>query len=378
MHYPHVRVKKGFHLRRNAGLSLCLYWYLLSIVYNVAGSQGIAMNVSNTLQCKAAKSELAFELSGGSKLIQLYNESTKVAGTPSLNNCLQNNQSLTSSSSIVWWGSEHSKLPLLLTLRRHFYKSQWINVLMTTLVPMGERHFLTSFWPESLQGYTCVAFGCLLAHSCWMQVRHDRENCSASNHDIISCLLESIYVEDIVGGAETKQKAIKFYQTSKEIFPEEKAIKFYETFKEIFPKASFNVWKFCINSTSLQRQIDCIEKQHCPKISELPVARSQIQCLEELYVETTLWDSHPVGPEEQKVLGMHWRTNEDMLVFDVSAICQLAEKWESTKSNVINIKEKFFDPLNFFLWWLSVLQSSSSSCAATTLTWTNFFQLSTH
>ena len=56
-----------------------------------------------------------------------------------------------------------------------------------------------------------------------------------------------------------------------------------------------------------------------------------------MYIETTLRESLHVGHEEQKVPGMCWRLREDILVFDVSAISQLADNWELTKHIVICI-----------------------------------------
>ena len=113
----------------------------------------------------------------------------------------------------------------------------------------------------------------------------------SSHPDIISSLLESIYVDDIVAGAETEEKTFEFYQLSKKSFQE----------------ASFNLRKFCTNSMSLQHKIDRIERQHCPLKSEPLAAMSKVQCLEETYIETILGDSTHVEPKEQKVLGMCWR-----------------------------------------------------------------------
>lgn len=44
-----------------------------------------------------------------------------------------------------------------------------------------------------------------------------------------------------------------------------------------------------------------------------------------------------MDPEEHKVLGVHWNLGDDRLLFDVSAITQLASTLEPTKRNFISI-----------------------------------------
>ena len=136
----------------------------------------------------------------------------------------------------------------------------------------------------------------------------------------ISHLLDSIYVDDVITGAETEEAAFQLYQQSKKIFGD----------------ASFNLRKFCTNSTALQQRIDCIEKHQHP---EPPGVTNQVQLDPyETYGESTLGETLRVGPEDQKVLGMCWRPGEDSLAFDVMPIRELANMWEPIKHNVVTCK----------------------------------------
>ncbi len=69
--------------------------------------------------------------------------------------------------------------------------------------------------------------------------------------------------------------------------------------------------------------------------------------MDETYGEVTLGDSHGLGTEQQKVLGVPWSPGDDCLIFDVSHIVQLADTLEPKKRNVISIISKFYDPVVF-------------------------------
>ena len=114
----------------------------------------------------------------------------------------------------------------------------------------------------------------------------------------IGCMLKSIYVDNIITGADSEEEALELNQISKGIFKE----------------ASFNLRKFQTNSISLQRKIDSIEEGR--HLEQQPSVNHS-QHLEQTY---TLKDSVIVDSQEQKVLGMCWRPSEDTLLFDASQL----------------------------------------------------------
>ena len=71
-------------------------------------------------------------------------------------------------------------------------------------------------------------------------IRHHLENRLPSNPDLISKLLRSIYVDDVVTGAAVESEALALYTKAKELLRE----------------GGFNLRKFATNSSKLQREVD--------------------------------------------------------------------------------------------------------------------------
>ena len=68
----------------------------------------------------------------------------------------------------------------------------------------------------------------------------------------------------------------------------------------------------------------------------------------ESYAKFTLGTRQLAGPQEAKVLGVHWNPQTDHLIFRVSDVAQAAQIMETTKRNVISVARRFYDPLEFF------------------------------
>ena len=85
-------------------------------------------------------------------------------------------------------------------------------------------------------------------------------------------LSRSIYVDDIIAGADSEDDAFRLYVES----------------KEVLSHGSFNLRKFLSNSPLLQNQIDAREATLSPRDS----ARQPIRASEESFSEVTL----PVDP----------------------------------------------------------------------------------
>ena len=68
---------------------------------------------------------------------------------------------------------------------------------------------------------------------------------------------------------------------------------------------------------------------------------------DESYVDSSLPGGAPVQQGEQKVLGVHWKTKDDSLIFDFRAIASIADELIPTKRNVISVIGRFYDPLGY-------------------------------
>ena len=77
-------------------------------------------------------------------------------------------------------------------------------------------------------------------------IQHHIEKFRSSHPELVKVLMESIYVDDVVFGADTEEDASTLYASS----------------KEILSHGSFNLWKFVTNSALLQKFIDAQEVTH--------------------------------------------------------------------------------------------------------------------
>ena len=264
------------------------------------------------------------------KLRIVYDGSAKCNGSPSLNDCLEK-------------GPKFNQLvfDLLVRFRQHQVAlvADLEKAFLQISVVEHDRDFLRFFWPSDITRedsplqtfrFARVLFG--LSPSPFLlnaTIRHHIQQYKSSLPDVVDRLLESIYVDDVITGADTKEEVLQLYRHAKNIFRD----------------ASFNLRKFHSNSQSLQQEIDRIEEssnQDTWKTRTPSVTETSGQSL-----KLSPSNASSMGSEEQKVLGICWRHTDDMLVFDISGISQLANKCEPTKRTVTSIIGRFYDPLGF-------------------------------
>ncbi len=143
-------------------------------------------------------------------------------------------------------------------------------------------------------------------------------------------LRRSIYVDDVVCGADNEDEAYALYSGS----------------KEILSHGSFNLRKFVTNSPTLQEKIRTEEeKQGRGEGLKDQVKALEVEPMEETYIETTIPTECPFdpGPGEQKVLGLRWNVPHDQLVFDFCGIVEAAAGLDPTKRNVISLVGRVYD-----------------------------------
>ena len=256
----------------------------------------------------------------------VYDASAKSDG-PSLNQCLHTGPKF----------NQHI-LDILLRFRYHriAVTADIEKAFLMISVTEQDRDVLRFLWvndiaedpPEvCLLRFTRVVFG--VSSSPFLlnaTIKHHLEQFSESHPDVVSKLIQSAYVDDIVTGASSEDEAFNLYLES----------------KELFRRGGFNLRKFLTNAKSLQQKID--DAENPPKTGTPDSSHGHI---EETYTKATLGNLQRSEPEESKVLGMRWNPHNDCIIFDVTHIAQLAASLEPTRRNVVSTVGKFYDPLGF-------------------------------
>ena len=156
-------------------------------------------------------------------------------------------------------------------------------------------------------------------------IRHHIEKFSSSHPKSAQSLLQSIYVDDIVYGADSEEHAYDLYGESKKILKE----------------GGFNLRKFTTNSQQLQERIDQAEKKQGVGVTESTMNH------DETYAKGTLGNTQLIFPGEDRILGVRWDATSDQLIFNFEDVAQSAVEPNPTKRHVVTIIGKFYDPLGF-------------------------------
>ena len=116
--------------------------------------------------------------------------------------------------------------------------------------------------------------------------------------ELVSKLLRSFYVDDMLTGADTEEEAVELANESDEVMKE----------------ASMELNKWTTNA---------------PKVLE----------------NSTIPEARKAGETTVKVLGNTWNTQTDQFEYNVQNIIDLAERLKPTKRSVLRILQKVYDPL---------------------------------
>ena len=152
-------------------------------------------------------------------------------------------------------------------------------------------------------------------------VKHHLEKYLDTHSETVTAILQSIYVDDIVFGAEDEESAYKLYRES----------------KEILRNGSFNLRKFTTSCPSLQDKID--------KAEDPGTSGHAGGILDETFAKTTLGGTPSHKTSEQKILGVCWDTHSDCFVFDLHELAEIAVNLEPTKRNIVSMVGRFYDPI---------------------------------
>jgi hypothetical protein len=153
-------------------------------------------------------------------------------------------------------------------------------------------------------------------------IKYHIEQYQSEDPEFVSKFLRSIYVDDLIIGSSSVQKAFELYSKAKHRLAE----------------GGLNLRHFMSNSpqlTALIEEAECnIVSDHCEQITEE----------DQTYSKSTLGDEI-VLKEEQKVLGVHWNYKRDYLVFDIQYITEVSASERPTKRGIVSVAARFYDPL---------------------------------
>ena len=138
---------------------------------------------------------------------------------------------------------------------------------------------------------------------------HHLEKHTAAQPELVSKLLRSTYVDDIVTGADSEEAAYRLYKESKELLQE----------------AGFNLRKFSSNSSHLRDKIQKEETPHAFDVNPNPPVLNNMDESEETYTRATLGGSQTLHSGEQKILGVKWNVDTDQFVVSLEEIARIAE-----------------------------------------------------
>ena len=112
-------------------------------------------------------------------------------------------------------------------------------------------------------------------------VRHHLELYSEAHRELVSRVLRSIYVDDIVTGSHSEEQAYKLYTGA----------------KSLLKMGAFNLRKLLTNSRSLQTKIDEKESPSCSNLAESSDST-------ETFTQATLGGTQRLHDREHKILGI--------------------------------------------------------------------------
>lgn len=156
------------------------------------------------------------------------------------------------------------------------------------------------------------------------------EGYKSTKPGLIETLSHSIYVDDVVAGAESEEEAFRLYIDA----------------KEVFSHGSFNLRKFLSNSLEVQTQIDKREANIATSLAG-GSSPTTVEPSDESFSEVTLPTDYVSRPGEHKVLGVRWDVKDDQLVFDLSGLAEKAAQLRPTKRNVVSVIGQIYDPLGY-------------------------------
>ena len=247
----------------------------------------------------------------------VYDASARTKG-PLLNDCLQT-------------GPTFNQKILEILIRFRSYPVAWIadieKAFLMISMSQEDRDVLHFLWVDNplstnpniiIYRFARVVFG--VSSSPYLlnsTIQHHLKQYS-EQPEVITKLLESFYVDDLVCGDNDEEEAYDHFSYA----------------REVLSHASFNLRKFITSSHVLRERM-----------------KSKIES-DQTHTGVTSGDAtssaeQPNHIKEHKVFGVCWNVQSDHLVFQLSTIGEAAITLVPTKRKVVSLIESFYDPLGF-------------------------------
>ena len=159
---------------------------------------------------------------------------------------------------------------------------------------------------------------------------HHLEMHKTEEPELVALIESSLYVDDLICGAEDEAQAFKCYSKS----------------KNILAKAGMNLGKWNSNSTELMKRIPIAESS-LQRISIESPSTSVISEEETYAKSTTNLQNCKEGESVSKLLGFLWNTQTDQFIFDFIELTEYTCSLPANRRSLLKVTAKIFDPLGF-------------------------------
>ena len=154
-----------------------------------------------------------------------------------------------------------------------------------------------------------------------------------SEPEMAALLEKSLYVDDLLSGAENDEKALKIYHKS----------------KKIMASGGFNLRKWNSNSQTLLKSIEACESSQEQRRSVDHATAEDDESYAKLSI--TPGNSETKNDTVVKVLGINWDTVEDNFFFNFTGLYDYGMSLPATKRSVLKLSAMVFDPMGFLTPW---------------------------
>lgn len=258
------------------------------------------------------------------KIRIVYDASAKTTG-PSLNDCLYTGPKFDQRIMDILLRFRTSRIALTADIERAF---------LQICVEEQDQDVLRFLWFDDITKqqpevrtlkFTRVVFG--VSASPFLlnaTLRHHLKKYMATHPELVKRISESIYVDDVVSGAETEEEAFTMYRES----------------KAMLHAGGLNLRKFNTNSSELRERIH--QEESIGHFGPDSTPHS-----DETYSHTMLGGAQCMAAGEQKTLGVRWCVKTDHFILDVSEVGRQARKLVPTKRHIVSLVGRIYDPLGF-------------------------------
>ena len=276
------------------------------------------------------------------------------SGGPSLNQCLHKGPTLMPELVRVLIGFRCHRIAVVGDLEKAFLKVE---------VDPKDCDFLRTLWvknfdPKStdekfdlviLRFSVCV-FG--VTSSPFHLMATTKYHCDKYRHaypEIVEEIQRSMFVDDLISGADSVSDEHTLFTTAKLIFKE----------------GGFNLRKFATNSSELRSIIEAEMNSKSEKVTK----EGEGEIYSSFAEMTQQSFENPKTSNEQKVLGVVWNKEADKWIFRFDALIEVAQKLKRTRRGLLQLFARIYDPLGLISPILIPMKVTFQSTCGSGLEW---------